>query len=82
VSRLNEYAAQTGSIVIWSTLIAHGALGPYDEIILPLLGLGFVGAVLVTWLRSRQESPAPPSASSAPNAQDANADDDSHFQLD
>jgi hypothetical protein len=68
--------------MFWTTLIAHGILGPYDEIYVPLVVLAFFAVIGITWLRSRNaeiESPAPD-----PNHQKTNQpdNDDSHFTLD
>lgn len=69
----------------WSIFLAHGALGPYDELFLPLIGGVFLTLLIVTWLRSR----TPPNSDSLPispatkprDPQNQN-EDDNHFTLD
>ncbi len=34
-------------------ILAHGALGPYDELIFLAVGLVFFGMMILSWLRSR-----------------------------
>ena len=66
--------------MLWTTLLAHGVLGSYDEVILPLIGVAFIALLLVTWLKSREIEPldnnahdissksdAPPIAQSTPD---------------
>ncbi len=36
-------------------ILAHGALGPFDEIIFLGVGLIFLGMMGLSWLRSRNE---------------------------
>ncbi len=73
--------------MLWTTLLAHGVLGPYDEVILPIIGIAFIALLLVTWFKSRglepldedapdslPKSDAPPTAQTTP--------DSDHFRLD
>jgi hypothetical protein len=41
------------SNVLLPVILAHGALGPYDELIFFLVGLAFLVMIGVSWLRSR-----------------------------
>lgn len=36
------------------TLLAHGALGPYDEIVFISIALVFIAMMTVSWFRSQQ----------------------------
>ncbi len=68
--------------MFWTMFVAHGVLGPYDEIIVPLVALAFLGMIGITWLRSRNTfdaaPPPPPNTPDAPKSES----DDSHFTLD
>lgn len=76
--------------MFWTTLIAHGILGPYDEAFIPLVALVFLAMIGITWLRSRNAVAVPPSSpktSEAPkNVEKLEMSkpdrDDSHFTLD
>jgi hypothetical protein len=56
--------------VVVPILLAHGALGPFDELLFILVGLVFVGLMVTAWIRSRNSAPdqdeATPSADSTP----------------
>jgi hypothetical protein len=57
-------------------LLAHGALGWFDEILFIGVGLGFLAMMALSWLRSRQLPDADdPISQSEPSAPD-------HFRLD
>jgi hypothetical protein len=68
----------------WTTLIAHGVLGAYDEVVVPLVALVFLALIGITWLRSRNAVAAPPPPSAKPKQTDTakSEGDDSHFTLD
>jgi hypothetical protein len=58
-------------------VLAHGALGPYDELIFAAVGIIFLAMMGISWVRSRHEPDdaddvldAPPAASEA-SEQDA-----------
>jgi hypothetical protein len=38
-------------------LLAHGALGIWDEVVFILIGLIFLGMMLISWFRSRMSQP-------------------------
>jgi hypothetical protein len=74
-------ASLTGnSGMFWTTLIAHGVFGPYDEIIVPLIALVFLALIGITWLRSRNTFVAPPPPETPDKTKPES--DDSHFTLD
>jgi len=58
--------------------LAHGALGPWDELIFLSVSAIFLVMMAVSWLTSRNLDPEDdnPTAESAPDAPDAD-----HFQL-
>ncbi len=37
--------------------LAHGALGPYDEIIFLGVAVAFIAMMAVSWIKSRNETP-------------------------
>jgi hypothetical protein len=52
-------------------VLAHGALGPFDELLFIVVGVVFVGLMVTAWIRSRNSplddepdaaDPAPPGA--------------------
>lgn len=50
-------------------LLAHGTLGVWDEVVFILIGLIFLGMMLISWFRSRMSEPLleePTPAESAP----------------
>ena len=58
-------------------ILAHGALGPFDEIIFISVAVIFLGMMGVSWLRSQElegDEPDPGTTSAAPDAE--------HFELD
>jgi hypothetical protein len=61
-------------------LLAHGALGWFDEILFIGVGLGFIAMMALSWLRSRNlpASDADPIAQHDPAAPDSHE----HFRLD
>ncbi len=64
-------------------LLAHGALGPYDEIILPVIGGAFIGLIIVTWWTSRNKTlPDDPKTENTDPSQNDAADHTSHYKLD
>jgi hypothetical protein len=57
-------------------ILAHGALGIWDELIYLAIAVIFIGFMAVSWLRSRSQqietdTPAPPSDSAAPSSDSA-----------
>lgn len=38
-------------------VLAHGALGPFDELLFILVGVVFVGLMVLAWIRSRNSVP-------------------------
>ena len=76
-------------------LVAHGALGYFDDVIIPIIGIVFIGLVIFTWWSSRNQPdndeqvetpddaaalPTPPTIE--PAALSATRKDDSHYRLD
>lgn len=64
-------------------ILAHGALGIWDEVIFICVGLGFLGMMGVSWMRSREldlDDSAPAGEDAAPAAVDA-PDSEDHFPL-
>lgn len=61
-------------------IIAHGALGPWDEIIYLSIGVVFVGFMVVSWFRSRNQPPDEEEAQAADPALTEQSPD--HFRLD
>ena len=66
-------------------VLAHGALGPYDEVIIPVIGGAFIGLIVITWLSSRnrqdEAEEMPPPDRMAPDAPAKQTDDPSHYRL-
>lgn len=63
-------------------ILAHGALGAFDEVIFLLVAVIFIALMALAWLKSRGE--APPADEPAPLADSpASADNPSsdHFRL-
>jgi len=73
--------------MLWTILLAHGVLGPYDEVILPIVGIAFIALLLVTWFKSRglepldDDTPAILPTPDAPSIVQPAPDTD-HFRLD
>lgn len=68
-------------------VLAHGALGPFDELLFILIGAVFVGLMVLAWIRSRNSvpeendapaNPLPVSTEPASSPTDARPD---HFPL-
>jgi hypothetical protein len=74
----------------WTHFLAHGALGYWDELFLPLVAAVFIGLLVMTWVRrpadSIEDSPPDPTPNSPkPSAQapaQKRASRDEHFTLD
>lgn len=71
-------------------VLAHGALGNFDELLFVLIGIIFVGLMVYAWLRSRgsktapdnAQGPATPGQPGQPGADEAATSDKSdHFPL-
>lgn len=68
-------------------VLAHGALGNFDELLFVLIGIIFVGLMVYAWLRSRGSKTAPdnaqgPATPGQPGADDADSTSKSdHFPL-
>jgi hypothetical protein len=71
-------------------VLAHGALGNFDELLFVLIGIIFVGLMVFAWLRSRSskttpanaQGPATPGQPGQPGADEAATSDKSdHFPL-
>ncbi len=60
-------------------LLAHGALGWFDEILFIGVGLAFVAMMVRSWLRSRS---LPPADDSAPQPDTIMSNSSDHFRLD
>jgi hypothetical protein len=60
------------------TILAHGALGAWDEIIYLGIAVIFVGFMVISWLRSRQQADDEP-LEAEPLEPQQNPD---HFRLD
>ena len=62
-------------------VLAHGALGPYDELIFAAVGIIFLAMMGVSWVRSRHEpDDADEAADALPPAQ-ASERDAERFRL-
>ncbi len=57
-------------------ILAHGALGPFDEIIFLGIAVVFLGMMGVSWLRSQQLE-----AEEFEDGEQANSPDAEHFEL-
>jgi len=44
---------------VFPIVLAHGALGDYDELLFILIGVIFVGLMVFAWLRSRSSKTTP-----------------------
>lgn len=60
-----------------SVILAHGALGPFDEIIFLGIAIVFLGMMGVSWLRSQQLED-----DDIDRAEQSTAQDAEHFELD
>ena len=60
-------------------IIAHGALGPWDEIIFLSIGMIFAGFMVVSWFRSRNQPPDEEEPTADPALTEQSPD---HFRLD
>jgi hypothetical protein len=69
-------------------VLAHGALGYWDEVILFLIVAIFLGFTVVSWLKTRQEptdidpSSSNPSTANPTSSTNKNPSDKNHFELD
>jgi hypothetical protein len=66
------------------SILAHGALGPYDELIFLAVGIVFVAIMILSWLRSRSSAPTGPTEQIAMNTDDSiqTPDQEQRFRLD
>ncbi len=64
-------------------LLAHGALGNFDEILFIAVGIVFVALMVFAWMRSRNSAPKPDDKQSPPNEPPAETGDHrpDHFPL-
>ncbi len=66
-------------------LLAHGVLGQYDEIIIPVVGGAFLGLLVITWWSSRNAEPLdlPPEDPEIPSESSTEPSDDNpnHYPL-
>ena len=67
-------------------VLAHGAVGPLDEILPPVLLGGILGLIVITWWNGRKASSQPPPAdttASVPPIESPASDpnDGSHFPV-
>ncbi|MFN8379517.1 MAG: hypothetical protein U0452_12695 [Anaerolineae bacterium] len=68
-------------------VLAHGALGPFDELLFIGVGIIFVGLMVTAWIRSRNSEPdleedQTPADSGQPGAGESDSDARSdHFPL-
>lgn len=65
------------------TLLAHGALGAFDEILLLAVGAGFVAMMVYSWIKSRNmEFDDPDSPTDAPpDSPSTDSDAPDHINL-
>lgn len=65
------------------TLLAHGALGAFDEILLLAVGIGFVAMMVFSWIKSRNmEFDEPESTTDpSPDSPSTNSDTSDHIKL-
>lgn len=74
-------------MVEFPILLAHGALGDYDELLFILVGIIFIGLMIVAWVRSRNSQPdvdheQSPGEPAPPDADDPDSDArPDHFRL-
>jgi hypothetical protein len=59
-------------------LVAHGLLGPFDELIYLAIGIVFAIFMIVSWIRSRNEPPEDEDSSGDPTDPEQSPD---HFSL-
>ena len=72
------------AIHILTPIVAHGVLGQYDEVIIPVVGGAFIGVLVITWLSSRGAE-VPPNDVPPINPDDPtppSADSTDHYRLD
>ena len=60
-------------------VLAHGALGIFDELIFIGVAVLFLIAMIIVWVRSRA---IPPTIDDTPPTPDVPLADDTHFRLD
>ena len=65
-------------------ILAHGALGPYDELIFLAGGVVFVAMMILSWLRSRSSIPTDPTEQTSVNIDDSiqAPDQEQRFRMD
>lgn len=62
-------------------LLAHGMLGPFDEMIFGGVTLFLLVMVAVSWIRSGSDLPVPPEETSDLSASDESPQPPDHFPL-
>ncbi|MCK6577295.1 MAG: hypothetical protein L6Q98_04235 [Anaerolineae bacterium] len=69
----------------FSPILAHGALGAFDELLLVAVAAAFVIIMAVSWLRTRRQ-PDPPSEDAIPQDAETSSehrdDSEERFKLD
>lgn len=60
-------------------ILAHGALGIWDEVIFIGVGVIFLIFMIISWIRTRA---IPPEWDTTPTLPDTPSDDAKHFRLD
>lgn len=63
-------------------ILAHGALGIWDEVIFLGVAILFLVFMGISWVRSRAMPPTMDDTSQTPTSTPAPEDDDAHFRLD
>ncbi len=63
------------------SILAHGALGPFDEIIFLGIALVFLGMMAVSWLRSQNMEDEAIAADEMDNSEPASAPEAERFEL-
>lgn len=61
-------------------VLAHGALGPYDELIFAAVGIAFLVMMGVSWLRSRN-LPSEDDENAAPLNAESTSQDSERYRL-
>jgi hypothetical protein len=69
-------------IMFWTSLLAHGVLGEYDEIITLVVILIFFAVIGITWLRSRDNMEELTESQQTPPDKPSAESEDSPFTLD
>lgn len=67
---------------MFTNLLAHGALGGWDEVIFAGVGIAFVVMMGISWIKSRSSEPILEEEPQPPTEAESTEHAPSHFKLD